>query len=71
MVTAEQSCTTAPPAATCNAIRALDHEVRIVLDQLRIDAHDVERRLDARRIEVPSNESSYGCRHQRLERRKV
>jgi hypothetical protein len=46
VIAAEQGGAAAPSAAGRKRAVALDHEIGAVIDELGIQAHDVERRLD-------------------------
>src|SRR5688572_12761919 len=67
MIPAEQCCPPAPAATTRDSTLALDDKIGSVLDELRIHAHDVERRVDSRRVQNRTDECSYRYVHQRSE----
>jgi Spy/CpxP family protein refolding chaperone len=64
MVAAEHGRAPAPAAAADDPTVVLDGEVGPVGDQLAVDAHDLERRLEARVGEIGTDQPADRQRHQ-------
>jgi hypothetical protein len=61
----------APAAATGDAIDRLDNEIGAVIDELAIETHDFERRVNACWVQKLRDQHTNRCVHQVVELRKI
>jgi hypothetical protein len=71
VIAAEQGGAAAPSAAGRKRAVAFDHEIGAVVDQLGIQAHDVERRFDGLGAKKIAQQSADRRGHQHAQRRDV